>query len=395
MTLKERFTVIKKALQRELIIRRYMREKNYEQIYLEFGQKAYITHIPHKYKIKEIRKLKKEHNYELIRQKYGEKEYQKYISYVIKQDVLKETGSIHLAKKEQVKYVLNKFFTKSIPAITKGILVSSALVIALTPAAFGHFNQNIIAESTEVYAEQISDYNQNAIEYANKINQIAGENNFSDLDIIMKVVSDMWKEIDGYGEPELDAFGYYRLDIENGVGMCRHMADDIAYKLNEINPEYNARSICVYASDGEYYTSNIERTIINPETQVAVKETNVNEPIVVNNLGTKKEKIIGNHAVTVLDIDDVTLIVDPTNSLIGVLKNGQIKILNPTTGHYEFTYMGNSLLLGMETYEYEIKQLQSYLNFHSMEELTAKYGLEAQNESLAKIENINNTLIKK
>ena len=63
MTLKERFTVIKKALQRELIIRRYMREKNYEQIYLEFGQKAYITHIPHKYKIKEIRKLKKEHNY--------------------------------------------------------------------------------------------------------------------------------------------------------------------------------------------------------------------------------------------------------------------------------------------------------------------------------------------
>ena len=174
----------------------------------------------------------------LKRVKYGEKEYQKYISYVIKQDVLKETGSIHLAKKEQVKYVLNKFFTKSIPAITKGILVSSALVIALTPAAFGHFNQNIIAESTEVYAEQISDYNQNAIEYANKINQIAGENNFSDLDIIMKVVSDMWKEIDGYGEPELDAFGYYRLDIENGVGMCRHMADDIAYKLNEINKDF-------------------------------------------------------------------------------------------------------------------------------------------------------------
>ena len=48
----------------------------------------------------------------------------------------------------------------------------------------------------------------------------------------------MWKEIDGYGEPELDAFGYYRLDIENGVGMCRHMADDIAYKLNEINKDF-------------------------------------------------------------------------------------------------------------------------------------------------------------
>ena len=116
MTQENRFQKIKDALQRELKIRRYKKEKNYEQIYHEFGSKAYSAHVPYLYKVKEIRRLKKAHNYDLIMKKYGEKEYQKYISYVIKQDVLDQTGSAYLAKKEQVKYLINKFITKDIPS---------------------------------------------------------------------------------------------------------------------------------------------------------------------------------------------------------------------------------------------------------------------------------------
>ena len=52
MSATDRFQKIKEALKRELQIRKYKKEKNYEQIYREFGSKAYNTHIPYLYKIK-------------------------------------------------------------------------------------------------------------------------------------------------------------------------------------------------------------------------------------------------------------------------------------------------------------------------------------------------------
>lgn len=385
MSATDRFQKIKEALKRELQIRKYKKEKNYEQIYREFGSKAYNTHIPYLYKIKEIRKLKKAHNYDLIMKKYGEKEYQKYISYVLKQDVLAQTGNIYLAKKEQIKYEFNKFFTKSIPSLTKSILVASAFLITISPALFGYLNESLIDENAQIYASEISEYNQSAIDYAEEINAIAIEHNLSHLDIIMKVMSDMWANIEGYGEPEIDAIGYYRLDINNGIGVCRHMADDIAFKLNEINPEYNARTICVYASEGSYTTSSIERKLVETETQNTIS---MEEETVMGIATDSLTKIIGNHAVTVVDIGEDTIIIDPTNPMIGVLKNGEIILLNPNDGHYEFTYVGNSFLLGMDTYEFESKLLQSYLNPSSIKELTERYGLEAQNESLNKLASI-------
>lgn len=384
MTQENRFKKIKDALQRELKIRKYKKEKNYEQIYLEFGSKAYSAHVPYLYKVKEIRRLKKAHNYDLIMKKYGEKEYQKYISYVIKQDVLDQTGSAYLAKKEQVKYLINKFITKDIPSAllsaTKTIVTAGIVLICISPIFFNYVNTDIIQDNSIEYAQEISQYNINATNYANEIKELASKYELSDLDIIMKVMSDMWKQIDGYGEPELDIIGYYRLDIGNGVGVCRHMADDIAFKLNEINPEYNARTLCVYASDGNYETSNIERTF----AESATTEEITGEPITIQN-NFDYTILTGNHAVTIIDLNDQTIIIDPTNPMLGVLKNGEIKLLNPSTGEYNFTHIGNSFLLGLDTYEFEIRMLQSYLNHQPIEELIEQYGLEAQNESLNKI----------
>lgn len=384
MTQENRFKKIKDALQRELKIRKYKKEKNYEQIYLEFGSKSYSAHVPYLYKVKEIRRLKKAHNYDLIMKKYGEKEYQKYISYVIKQDVLDQTGSAYLAKKEQVKYLINKFITKDIPSAllsaTKTIVTAGIVLICISPIFFNYVNTDIIQDNSIEYAQEISQYNINATNYANEIKELASKYELSDLDIIMKVMSDMWKQIDGYGEPELDIIGYYRLDIGNGVGVCRHMADDIAFKLNEINPEYNARTLCVYASDGNYETSNIERTF----AESATTEEITGEPITIQN-NFDYTILTGNHAVTIIDLNDQTIIIDPTNPMLGVLKNGEIKLLNPSTGEYNFTHIGNSFLLGLDTYEFEIRMLQSYLNHQPIEELIEQYGLEAQNESLNKI----------
>lgn len=384
MTQENRFKKIKDALQRELKIRKYKKEKNYEQIYREFGSKAYSAHVPYLYKVKEIRRLKKAHNYDLIMKKYGEKEYQKYISYVLKQDVLDQTGSVYLAKKEQVKYLINKFITKDIPSAllsaTKTIVTAGIVLMCISPIFFNYVNTDIIQDNSIEYAQEISQYNINATNYANEIKELASKYELSDLDIIMKVMSDMWKQIDGYGEPELDIIGYYRLDIGNGVGVCRHMADDIAFKLNEINPEYNARTLCVYASDGNYETSNIERTF----AESATTEEITGEPITIQN-NFDYTILTGNHAVTIIDLNDQTIIIDPTNPMLGVLKNGEIKLLNPSTGEYNFTHIGNSFLLGLDTYEFEIRMLQSYLNHQPIEELIEQYGLEAQNESLNKI----------
>jgi len=88
----------------------------------------------------------------------------------------------------------------------------------------------------------------------------------------MKTMDDMWKNIEGYGSPEKDVRFFEELDfLENGnVGACRNMSMDIAKKLNEINPKYNAKTIPVFIEkDGEYNIANIERTIIESNETVA------------------------------------------------------------------------------------------------------------------------------
>ena len=91
--------------------------------------------------------------------------------------------------------------------------------------------------------------------------------NLTDSQIFVKLIYDLWNNIDGYGEPEtVNEIGYFRLSIQNErVGVCRHFSDDIVAKLNEINPKYNARNVLVYLQDKEYNMIDIDRISIDDE----------------------------------------------------------------------------------------------------------------------------------
>ena len=93
--------------------------------------------------------------------------------------------------------------------------------------------------------------------------------NLTDIQNIMKLMDDMWRNIKGYGEPRIDLISYPGLDLatEDAIGVCRNMADDMARKLNAINEEYNARSITVYFGDGNYETANIEQNVIEEDSR--------------------------------------------------------------------------------------------------------------------------------
>lgn len=170
--------------------------------------------------------------------------------------------------------------------------------------------------------------------------------NLTDLQTVMKVMDDMWENIDGYGEPKIDSPYFPRLDMtEGGVGVCRNMADDVTSKLNAINPEYNARNLSVYL-DSEELTSegfsmaNIERTILQDnETVVDQDNENQDQDGTDNSEGEKEDKnelteeqkeklskYVGNHMVTAIDLkeEDVTLIIDSTNCNLGVFEDGKI-----------------------------------------------------------------------
>lgn len=383
----ERLEQLKQILKKEILIKKYLKQKEYDRILLEFGSETYSKRIPYFYKMKEIKRLKKAKNYDLIRKKYGEKEYQKYISFVLKQDVLIETGNVHLANKHQISYLARKFVTQTIPETTKVLLVSSTILMCIAPLFSEVMTKDIIEENKTEYATEISLYNENAAAYATEIKALAEENNYTDLDIFMKVMYDMWDNIEGYGEPTIDATGYLRLDMQNGVGVCRHMADDVAYKLNEINPDYNARTLCVYLkTDGACQIANIEQKFAPTTESEEIVSTPEEDSI-------DTTKVFGNHSVTLVDVNDITLILDPTNPMIGVLKDGKIHILNPHTENfgYEDVYLGNALMTGIDTYEYELRKIPSFLVQESLEELNNMYGLEAQNASIEKITNVSKT----
>ena len=60
------------------------------------------------------------------------------------------------------------------------------------------------------------------------------------------------------------------LGTEEGIGVCRHMATDVARKLNAINPNYNARTLNVNMSDsGRLDMANIKRNIIQDNATVS------------------------------------------------------------------------------------------------------------------------------
>ena len=207
----------------------------------------------------------------------------------------------------------------------------------------------------------------------------------------MKVMDDMWKGIQGYKEPEKDISGYLELDLatEEGYGVCRNMASDVARKLQEINPDYNARIIAVY-NDDVYKIADIHRNVIQDNETVMEEEKEKPESSEKLDI----TKMIGNHMVTLVDLnnDNITLALDPTNPGIGIYRDGNIIMLNTAKENfvrYDTKEIVTTLFFktGADAAVTSIKEfIESFKNCPvSLEELIDKYGLEAQNQALNQV----------
>lgn len=88
--------------------------------------------------------------------------------------------------------------------------------------------------------------------------------------------------------------------------------------------------------------------------------------------------------------EDYSLILDPTNSGIGVISNGKIDMFNSDNENYYVTELSNALLMGYDIrFSTELNELKSYFTKHSLEELNELYGLDAQNEAIKKLDLLN------
>ena len=208
----------------------------------------------------------------------------------------------------------------------------------------------------------------------------------SDLEIFMKLMQYEHQEM-LYSTPEQEITGYFRVQMLDGKGVCRNIADDLAYRLNLINPEYNAKMICVNSSFGNWVKND-------DKMQIAPDYNFNNEEIDNDNKGLEeiKKRLFPNHAVTMINIpgEDYALILDPTNSGIGVISNGKIDMFNSDNENYYVTELANALLMGYDIrFSTELNELKSYFTKHSLEELNELYGLDAQNEAIKKLDLLN------
>lgn len=348
----------------------------YDEIFEKYGQTIYNNVVPYKHRKNEIKKLMKEGRFEDIYFKHGKTAYNDNIYKMQTMDVYNETGSKPKSIANRIKNVIAHRIAP--------VFLSTLLIAPPTGAtAIEMFSRQEKAENRIEYAEELEKYDARISEYANEVNSM----NLTHTQVFMKLMSDMWQEIDGYGEETIDVTGLLRLSLqENGQGVCRHFADDITAKLNAINPEYNARNLAVYMEEGNYRLANIERNIIQSNNTVAGSEEIEQEQD-----GFDWTKVIGNHAVTVVDIpgENLSLVLDPTNPGIGVFKNGEIYMFSTPDGKgITPKSIGQFFMNGAEgNFDLGMTSVKSFLNTDkSIEELNEIYGTEAQNEALEYLE---------
>lgn len=244
-------------------VRKLARKKKFEQIYDEYGIKYFRKYVSNKYKNQDVEKLREEGEYLEIYKKYGIADSKAYLE---KEEEKRE-------KKKSIKSLIRiQIFSwaSMFTAITLGPAINTDLKIK---------------ENSEKYEKEIQEYEKTIKEYANKFDV----DKQSDMEIIMRTMKDLHETILGYGEPKIDATGYLGMDVidEEGIGVCRNFADNIADKLNEINPEYNARVITLYQESANYIRGNIENTIINEDGTIIKCNGNVKEKYVDNKLERK------------------------------------------------------------------------------------------------------------
>lgn len=321
--------------------------------------------------IKIISQLLKSKNYDEIYKRYGKFMYKLFETSRISQEVKYEGGKNFDDLKQIIDVHLNEI-------VYFCIIYLSYLFLAMP----NDVQKDIKATARNENIDRISEYERYVDDYLESIDFTG----LSDLEIFMKLMQYEHQEM-LYGTPEQEITGYYRVQMLDGKGVCRNIADDLAYRLNLINPEYNAKMICVNSSYGNWI-KNDDKMQIDPDYNFN------NEEIDKDNKGLEeiKKKLFPNHAVTMINIpgEDYSLILDPTNSGIGVISNGKIDMFNSDNENYYVTELSNALLMGYDIrFSTELNELKSYFTKHSLEELNELYGLDAQNEAIKKLDLLN------
>ncbi len=333
-----------------------------------------------KEKLEEIENLKEEGRFEDIFRKYGEREYKKILTFAMYSEIKEYRGNCK-AKMWWMQQIIKKELRKFAVRLAFGITIMTAGNISYqSHATLGEIEKNAI-----IYEDEIEKYGQKISQYAEEVRKIGLE----DIEIFMKVMYDMWENIQGYGNPQEDVCGFWELDLATleGYGVCRNMASDVAKKLNAIDNNYNARIMSVITNGYENYeAADIKRNYINDELteQVTEKEQS----------NMEQETKTRRHMVTLVDVlaDNATLVLDPTNPGIGIYKNGKIKMFNAkkkNTFQFDAQELRTAILYegGWNGIERVIKDyVQSFRKCRlSQKELEEKYALSAQNMALAKI----------
>ena len=204
---------------------------------------------------KQIKKLKEEGKFLDIYNKYGSIDYEK----IQKKEIKNETG-----KKPTIRQKIKIGYKSALRFILLGGLIADTTF----KITVGVGTDNIIEGNGQKYAKEIENYQKEIQEYAKTINQ----KKYTDLEIFMKIMKDMYETTRGYGQPEIDAQGYYGMDMqEGGIGVCRNIADNIADKLNAINPDYNARSITCISNYSNIEYNIFQKVMMKQETYLGNK----------------------------------------------------------------------------------------------------------------------------
>lgn len=321
--------------------------------------------------IKIISQLLKSKNYDEIYKRYGKFMYKLFEISRISQEVKYEGGTKFDDLKQIIDVHLKEIFYFCVIYLTY-------LFLAMP----NDVQKDIKATARNENIDRISEYEIYVDDYLESIDFTG----LSDLEIFMKLMQYEHQEM-LYGTPEQEITGYFRVQMLDGKGVCRNIADDLAYRLNLINAEYNAKMICVNSSYGNWVKND-------DKMQIAPDYNFNNEEIDNDNKGLEeiKKRLFPNHAVTMINIpgEDYALILDPTNSGIGVISNGKIDMFNSDNENYYVTELANALLMGYDIrFSTELNELKSYFTKHSLEELNELYGLDAQNEAIKKLDLLN------
>ena len=359
-----------------IIITKLVKEKKYNDIYMRYGKKCFLEFTPYSYQKSDIGNLLKNGKFLDIYEKYSITIYNKYLNQMRKIDIQNELGN------NCFKYVIFENLKSKLKLIKKntilGLATLSTLSVCFTAQVSASIDK-IIKNNSIQYEKEIDDYNNEITKYAEYINSL----NLNDLEIIIKVIDDMWSNIDGYKTPSnYDILGYQRLSLYiDGYGVCRNMADDFTARINAINSDYEACNLYVLISDAQI--NNIQRNIIN-------ENNTINQNNQENNSNYKDEftkELIGNHLVTCMKLkdDNAIVIVDPTNPSIGLYQNGKVYMFSNTKNGIETKSMGN-ILFGIENRINCLKKLKdSYIINNNYNYLNNKYNIENQNKVLTKI----------